>query len=1091
MLPSDAAAPIAEDPRNAENLAELRDALRAHGLVPFVGAGLSIDFGFPGWAAFLRQYAAQAGAGDEIDAHLARGEYEEAAESLQTALGTLAFEDAIRRTFGRRDLSHAPADAAVRALPALAVGPVLTTNFDQVLETVFREAGVDFELVAHGAPRDAVAQALHVNGRVLWKLHGDAMTRDDRVLTHTEYAAQYGDADPKQFDWRKPLPALFDALLVARPLLFLGCSLDQDRVVRVLNAFSQRHPRVGHYALLPEPGDADTLHRRARDLSNAGIRPIWFRRDGFHLIGPFVRYLAGYVTEGRSVADIASQRARIEQGIDAQRQVFAAAPTADGPQRVVGERPTAPRAFHGRSTELQAIGEHLTSAETRIVTLVGPGGIGKTALAVRLLTDLEQNRWPATVAGGSVDGIAYLSTRSGGITFERLFLACARMLGGTPRANLEREWARDQVTLDDKIQQLLDAMRGGSYVVLLDHIEDLLDADGVITDPEVRRLVDRSAATASGARLLITSRVQPSLSRDASKPVRLKDGLPIADGIAMLRDLDPTGAAGLRDLADADLERIVTRLHGQPRALEVFAGILADDPDEEIGPLLDRFYERGDVVDDLFKEGIERLDEPSKRVVEALAVLAQPVPSAAVDFVLQPFVPGLDVPATLRRLGRSQIVQLVDRVKGTWTLQPIDQDFAYARCPATGRYSRQTLHQRAAEWYASVRSPRELWTTPEGVEPLMREFDHRLKAGLFDDAGAVLAELDEELRGRAGQASRSLAMHLAIDGKVTSDRVRLLNLLGMGHAYRHLGPIDSAVDCYRRAVDLARAQQNADAEIEALGWLGESFRRLQRLDEAVASVREAVAIARRVGDRTLVARWLGELALSCCYRGDLNDALSCAEEAHQTAVEMRDITWQALAVDCLALVHLMRGEPEKAIATAEQAIAAYQQGTWQQTVIYVLNVEGLAYLELQQFDRAIECLDRGCRESRVAEDIRVEGMTRLNLAHAWRLKGDTAAALGHAEEAVRIFARTRGGEGEAAQALTDALRAHAVDLPGAEARALVKVAQASLSNPDLLNPRRLLDDAIALARRANQPDVAADAERLAAALRARAGTPLA
>ena len=196
-------------------------------------------------------------------------------------------------------------------------------------------------------------------------------------------------------------------------------------------------------------------------------------------------------------------------------------------------------------------------------------------------------------------------------------------------------------------------------------------------------------------------------------------------------------------------------------------------------------------------------------------------------------------------------------------------------------------------------------------------------------------------------------------------------------------------------------------------------------------------------------------------------------------------------MDCLALVHLVRGDPQKSIAAAEEAIKAYQQGTWEHTVIYVLNVEGLAYLELRQIDRAIDCLDRANREARMVEDIRVEGMTRLNLAHAWRVKGDTTQALRHAEEAVSIFTRTQGGELVPAQALVDALRANGAGLAAAEARALVKVAQASLSNPDLLNPRSFLQDAVTLAQGVNRPEIAAEADQLAAAIRARTGAQLA
>jgi hypothetical protein len=423
----------------------------------------------------------------------------------------------------------------------------LTTNFDRVLETVFDEAGRRFDECVVGAPPSRVAQALHVNVALLWKLHGDFKGEADRVLTKSQYIEHYGHSDPTQFDWLKPLPRLFDNLLVGRPVLFLGSSLHQDRTVRILHAFAQRHPGVGHYALLAHPGEEAQCLDRARALSNVGVRPLWFPPGRFDLIGPFLTFLAAQDTRAGSSSRVATQAARIEQGIDAQRQVFAVSAEAQrgaDPQHVVGDRPNRPLHFRGRTTEQQEIGAHLTSANTPLVSVIGPSGIGKTALAVSVLTALEEKR-PPSVDGRTVDGIAYLSARSEGITLERLFFACARMLGGSRRADLERDWGKAQLAIDEKIGRLLDALAGGLYVVLLDHIEDLLDGDGQIVDPEVRMLVQRSLASASGPRLLVTSRVRLALSREAAKldrSVVLRDGLSVDDGIAMLRDLDASGA---------------------------------------------------------------------------------------------------------------------------------------------------------------------------------------------------------------------------------------------------------------------------------------------------------------------------------------------------------------------------------------------------------------------------------------------------------------------------------------------------------------------------------------------------------------------
>src|SRR5512132_3159602 len=86
---------------NKHNLRRLKDQLRTTiGVIPFVGAGLSMPLGFPSWSRFLIDQARQAGIEKEIKRRLAHGEYEAAAEDLLKARKKRAFIDAIDNEFG-------------------------------------------------------------------------------------------------------------------------------------------------------------------------------------------------------------------------------------------------------------------------------------------------------------------------------------------------------------------------------------------------------------------------------------------------------------------------------------------------------------------------------------------------------------------------------------------------------------------------------------------------------------------------------------------------------------------------------------------------------------------------------------------------------------------------------------------------------------------------------------------------------------------------------------------------------------------------------------------------------------------------------
>src|SRR2546423_700725 len=97
---------IGADLKNKHAIARLRQRARsAEGIVPFVGAGLSVPFRLPGWRSFLEQMVATRRPHDGtlarvVDAHLDHGRYEEAAEWIIRAIGRGTFDRTVSETFG-------------------------------------------------------------------------------------------------------------------------------------------------------------------------------------------------------------------------------------------------------------------------------------------------------------------------------------------------------------------------------------------------------------------------------------------------------------------------------------------------------------------------------------------------------------------------------------------------------------------------------------------------------------------------------------------------------------------------------------------------------------------------------------------------------------------------------------------------------------------------------------------------------------------------------------------------------------------------------------------------------------------------------
>jgi|GEM_PF-6883075 len=289
-----------EAPENISTVKQLVKQLRTPiGVVPFIGAGISIPYDYPGWTSFLRLLAEQAGLVEKIELRIQNQQYEEAAEDLETELGRFYFNNIIRDTYGDEPTLSKLEIKPAQYLPLLSSGPVITTNFDHILENIFRQCKSEFQAVVWGAKADLIRQALGENARYLLKLHGDALDQTDRILTFSEYKKHYGDITENsiaQVEPDRPLPYLLYRIMSNRRLLFIGCSLVNDRTINILKALANKPAALDHYAILPKPSTEVELRNKRKVYGDIfRIRPIWLPITsdgrGFEKLAPFLDYL--------------------------------------------------------------------------------------------------------------------------------------------------------------------------------------------------------------------------------------------------------------------------------------------------------------------------------------------------------------------------------------------------------------------------------------------------------------------------------------------------------------------------------------------------------------------------------------------------------------------------------------------------------------------------------------------------------------------------------------------------------------------------------------------------------------------------------
>lgn len=234
---------------------------------------------------------------------------------------------------------------------------------------------------------------------------------------------------------------------------------------------------------------------------------------------------------------------------------------ADGAGAVRGiTLPPAAARLIGRQQERATLAELLGSADARWITVCGPGGCGKTALALAALHDQAR----LSDATACFVPLADLSPQAPGGSAALIAARIAETLAL-------------QLPAGDSLRALVTMLAGRRWLLLLDNLEQLADAADAL-----QALVQ----SVPGLRLLVTSR--HLLGRPLEWALRI-DGLPVEDarGLFQAAAQRVQPQLCLDDHAD-DVRQIVQATAGVPLALELAARWLLVLPLQQIAQRLGR-----------------------------------------------------------------------------------------------------------------------------------------------------------------------------------------------------------------------------------------------------------------------------------------------------------------------------------------------------------------------------------------------------------------------------------------------------------------------------------------------------------------------
>jgi class 3 adenylate cyclase/predicted ATPase len=316
----------------------------------------------------------------------------------------------------------------------------------------------------------------------------------------------------------------------------------------------------------------------------------------------------------------------------------------------------------GREREMTELAEALRAS--RLVTLHGTGGVGKTRLAVETLL---------ARGGGLPREIVFVSLAAAADTQEGLLVVVREALGLT------------EVDAPD-LESLCRQLRGGDRLLLLDNFESVKSAA-----TSVPRL-----ATTPGVRVLVTS--QQALGVPGERvteldPMETQGDLAALEshrlfvGLAQQRDArwQPDDETAMRD--------VLVATDGLPYLIELVAAVapkrklwqLAD----EIKNVRARYPGRHSSIDDCLEWALERLPQKERDALPRLAIFTGGFDARAAEEVAGTAIESLDVlvDASLLRF---------DCETGRYSMLPTTQQFLSARL---GEQERTRLATAHAEWF--------------------------------------------------------------------------------------------------------------------------------------------------------------------------------------------------------------------------------------------------------------------------------------------------------------------------------------------------------------------------------------------------------
>jgi tetratricopeptide (TPR) repeat protein len=636
-------------------------------------------------------------------------------------------------------------------------------------------------------------------------------------------------------------------------------------------------------------------------------------------------------------------------------------------QRIPLQRPPRAEHFTNRDQELAQLLADLRPG--RVVTLCGPGGIGKSALAAEAVWTLAPADDPPDRFPDGVIFHSFSSQPQAEVALENI----ARIFGEEPKPTPAAAAQR--------------ALAGRRALLFLDGTEV---ADNLPTVLEIR----------SGCGVLVTSRSRKDAQaeRQDIEPLASDEAVKLLQAWSQGQADDETVLKRISNLVGRvplGLRLVGRYLEQTGEMAAEYLEWLEEAPIEALSP----GERREENVALLLGHSLDQVNETARQVLQVVGILA-----------LTPF--------------DREVIAAALAISPNHLRQPLNQLVNYGLLLRTGQHyevSHALIHTYAKR---RLGEPDEALKRMATYYATLVEAQSQLKVAGFTkldmNRAHIIAVLNKCIEQEDWSRARRLAWTVGeqygylhrqghwTEWVVTSeaglkaaqnlgqrkDEETFFNNLGL--AYWSLGQVETAIGYFKQALAISQKIGNRPGEGVHLGNLGLAHRDLGQVTDAIEYYVQALTISREIEDRHSEGAWLGSLGLAYRDQGQVETAIGYFKQALAISQEIGNRQGEGIWLGNLGTASRHLEKIETAIEYHQQALTiSHEIGDRRYEAGWQGNL-GTDYLALRQVDTALVYYEQALAISREIGDRRKEAQWLAGLGRAY-------SALGQVEQAKRYL----------------------------------------------------------------------------------------